>query len=79
MQNFLSRDTREQYQMLDVNVYQENMFHTKMMLKEIDLDDYLFGVGKEALSDAEQYKIRTQVREEMLEMFYGRNMSRSQR
>ena len=46
--------------MLDVNVYQENIFHTKMMLKEIDLDEYLFGVGKEAYSDAEQRKIRMQ-------------------
>lgn len=73
IQNFLSRDTREQYQMVDVNVYQENIFHTRMMLKEIDLDDHLFGVGKEALSAAEQGKIRTQVRKEMLEMFYGRN------
>jgi S-adenosylmethionine decarboxylase len=79
IQNFLSRDTREQYQMIDVNVYQENMFHTKMMLKEIDLDDYLFGVGREAMSEAEQRKIRTQVRKEMLEMFYGRNMSRSRK
>jgi S-adenosylmethionine decarboxylase len=76
IQDFLSRDTREQYQMIDVNVYQENMFHTKMMLKDIDLGDYLFGVRMEALSDAEQHKIRTQVRKEMLEMFYGRNMSR---
>ena len=77
IQNFLSRDTREQYQMIDVNVYQDNIFHTKMMLKEIDLDDYLFGVGEDALSAAEQRKIRTQVRKEMLEMFYGRNIARS--
>ncbi len=77
IQNFLSRDTREQYQMIDVNVYQDHIFHTKMMLKEIDLDDYLFGVGKDALSVAEQRRIHTQVRKEMLEMFYGRNISRS--
>jgi len=76
IQNFLSRDSRDAYQMIDVNVYQENLFHTKMMLKEIDLDDYLFGVGKEALSMAEQRKIRTKVQREMLEMFYGRNMRR---
>ncbi len=76
IQNFLSRDTREAYQMIDVNVYQENLFHTKMMLKEIDLDDYLFGVGKEALNAVEQRKIRSKVQREMLEMFYGRNMRR---
>ena len=76
IQNFIADDTKQLYQMIDVNVYQENMFHTKMMLKDIDLGDYLFGVRMEALSDAEQHKIRTQVRKEMLEMFYGRNMSR---
>ena len=76
IQNYLSGDTRERYEMIDVNVYQENIFHTKMMLKEIDLDDYLFGEGKDALSAAEQRKIRAQVNREILEMFYGRNMRR---
>lgn len=28
--------------MIDVNVYQENIFHTKMMLKETELENYLF-------------------------------------
>lgn len=76
IQNFLSRDTRDIYQMIDVNVYQENLFHTKMMLKELDLDDYLFGEGKDALTAAEQRKISAQVNREMLEMFYGRNLRR---
>jgi S-adenosylmethionine decarboxylase len=74
IQNYLSQDTCALYQMIDVNVYQENIFHTKMMLKEFDLDDYLFGVGKDALTAAEQRKIRRQVRKEMQEMFYGRNL-----
>jgi S-adenosylmethionine decarboxylase len=72
----MSRDTRDIYQMIDVNVYQENIFHTKMMLKELDLDDYLFGEGKDALTAAEQRKISAQVNREMLEMFYGRNLRR---
>jgi S-adenosylmethionine decarboxylase len=62
--------------MIDVNVYQENIFHTKMMLKELDLDDYLFGEGKDVLTAAEQRKISAQVNREMLEMFYGRNLRR---
>jgi S-adenosylmethionine decarboxylase len=76
IQDYLARDTRDRYQMVDVNVYQENIFHTKMMVKEIDLNDYLFGVDKQALSTAEQRRIHTQVTIEMLEMFYGRNMKR---
>jgi S-adenosylmethionine decarboxylase len=76
IQNFLSRDTRERYQMIDVNVYQENIFHTKMRLKESSLDDYLFGVGEEALTPAECKKISKRVEHEMMEIFYGQNMVR---
>lgn len=32
--------------MIDVNVYQENIFHTKMILKDFNLDNYLFGTAK---------------------------------
>ena len=49
------------------------------MLEDIDLDDHLFGVGKEACTAAGQRKIHAQVRREMLEMFYGRNMKRGPR
>jgi S-adenosylmethionine decarboxylase len=74
IQNYLSRDTKERYQMIDVNVYQENLFHTKMRLKEFDLEDYLFGDAKEDLSVAEKRQIRAQVNREMLEIYYGRNI-----
>lgn len=74
IQNFLSRDTRERYQMVDVNVYQENIFHTKMRLKEFELDNYLFGMGAEALSAAERRKISRRVEHEMMEIFSGRNL-----
>jgi len=76
IQNFLARDTRERYQMVDVNVYQENIFHTKMMLKEFDLGSYLFGVNIDEVSPKEQRMISTKIRCEMLEIFYGRNVSR---
>ena len=74
IQNFLSRDTKERYQMIDVNIYQENIFHTKMLLKSFDLDDYLFGMGKADLSDKEREEVTRQLQREMAEIFYGRNM-----
>jgi len=76
IQNFLARDTRERYQMIDVNVYQENIFHTKMMLKEFDLDSYLFGKDVDEVSPKEQRQITEKIRREMLEIFYGRNITR---
>jgi S-adenosylmethionine decarboxylase len=77
IQNYIARDTRDRYEMIDVNVYQENIFHTKMMLKQFDIEDYLFGAGKDELTAAQQRRIHAQVRREMLEMFYGRNMTGS--
>jgi S-adenosylmethionine decarboxylase len=79
IQNYLSLDTVDRYQMIDVNVYQENIFHTKMMLKDLKLDDYLLGVSKDELTLDQQRRIHKQVRREMLEMFYGRNLKRGLR
>lgn len=75
IQNYLSRDIQKRYQMTDVNVYQENIFHTKMMLKQFDLDNYLFGMDADDLSPNRQKKIRKQLFREMIEIFYGRNVT----
>ena len=74
IQNFIAQDTKDRYQMIDVNVYQENIFHTKMRLKELELDSYLFGIDEKDLSDTERKQIETQLEIEMLEIYYGRNM-----
>ena len=74
IQNFISQDTKNIYQMIDVNVYQENIFHTKMMLKELELDNYLFGVKSEDLAEGEHDRIKKRLETEMLEIFYGRNI-----
>jgi len=76
IQNYLSRDTKDRYQMMDVNVYQENLFHTKMVVDKFRLDDYLFCIDVEALSDKEFNRIQRLVRREMMEIFYGRNLNR---
>jgi len=76
IQNYLSRDTKNRYQMMDVNVYQENLFHTKMVVNDFHLADYLFCVDTSELSDKEYERIERLVRREMMEIFYGRNINR---
>ena len=76
IQNFIAPSYRSMYQMVDVNVYQENIFHTKMRLKDIDIDDYLFGEGAKELPPREAKRIRERVNHEILEIFYGQNMSK---
>jgi S-adenosylmethionine decarboxylase len=77
IQNFLAKETKRRYQMMDVNVYQEKIFHTKMILKDFDLNDYLFGLGKGDFSRKEQKTIERRIRREMAEIFYGRNLPRA--
>ena len=73
-QDFIARETRHRYNMIDVNVYQENIFHTKMMLKDFDLNNYLFDITKDQLKAKDCDNIRRQLQQEMLEIFNGRNM-----
>ena len=76
IQNFIAKDRKEEYQMIDTNVYQDNIFHTKMILKEFDLDNYLFGTAKKELLSGEKKKIRQQIKKEMVEIFSGKNIPR---
>lgn len=75
IQNYIPEKIRDQYDMIDVNVYQEHLFHTKCKLKQFDLDNYLFGYTKEKLSPTEQQEITDRLKLEMDEIYYGKNMS----
>ncbi|MGC9457084.1 MAG: adenosylmethionine decarboxylase [Halothiobacillaceae bacterium] len=74
IQNYMSDDTRHRYQMIDANIYQENIFHTKMLVKDFDLDNYLFGHGVEDYSADVLANIEKALLKEMHEIFYGRNL-----
>jgi S-adenosylmethionine decarboxylase len=74
IQNYIAKDTKDKYRLIDVNVYQENLFHTKMMLSEFDLDNYLFDEKASDFSEAEREKIKKQVQGEILEIFYSQNL-----
>jgi S-adenosylmethionine decarboxylase len=75
IQNYLSEDTQELYSMIDVNVYQENIFHTKMLLKKFESKDYFFGDSLDNFDPKEHLEIKRRLRQEMLEIFYGRNIT----
>lgn len=74
IQDFLAKSIRQRYEMFDVNVYQENLFHTKMHLKEFDLDEYLFDERAENLGVRNRQKVENQLKREIQELFHGRNL-----
>ena len=74
IQNFINVETLLRYHSVDLNVYQDNIFHTKMILREFDLNNYLFGVEEASLNTYKKRKIVKRVKKEMNEIFYGRNI-----
>lgn len=75
IQNYIPDEVKELFQMIDVNVYQENIFHTKCKRKKFDLDDYLFHCNSEQLSEEEKAVISDKLKMEMDEIFYGKNIN----
>jgi S-adenosylmethionine decarboxylase len=74
IQDYLAKNIRNRYEMLDVNVYQENIFHTKMHLKDFDLDTYLFEEKSKNLSFKDRLKIEARLKREIEELYHGRNL-----
>ncbi len=74
IQNFIAKPTLDRYHKIDVNVYESNIFHTKMMLKEIILENYLFTSAIDSISNEDQAQMIELVNHEMTEIFNGRNI-----
>jgi len=74
IQDYLHKSIKARYEMLDVNVYQENIFHTKMHLKNFDLDQYLFEEKAHNLSFKERLKVEARLKREIEELYHGRNL-----
>ena len=74
IQNYIDDKTLTKYDAIDVNVYQSNIFHTKMLIKDIELQNYLFNKDVYELSPKERLSITDNLRREMIEIFSGANV-----
>ena len=74
IQDFIDRKTLEKYDAIDVNVYQSNIFHTRMLIKDIDLQNYLFKTDVYELEPKVRLDISNSLRREMIEIFSGKNI-----
>lgn len=74
IQNFIDSDTLARYHAVDLNVYQDNIFHTKMILREFELNNYLFGTKEDDFNVYKRKKIIKKLKKEMNEIFYARNI-----
>ncbi len=74
IQNFINKENIERYNCIDMNIYQSNIFHTKMRINNMDLDNYLFGLSEENMPENDKKRIRAKLEEETNEIFYGINI-----
>ena len=74
IQDYIDREILRRYDTVDINVYEANLFHTKMMVKEVDLQNYLFNTDVYELPPKTRLEIMDNLRREMIEIFSGRNI-----
>lgn len=74
IQDYIDPEILAKYDAVDINVYEANLFHTKMMVKEIDLQNYLFKTDVYELPPKKRLEIMNNLRREMIEIFSGCNV-----
>ncbi len=77
IQHFLSLETLSEYECIDVNLMQENLFHTKMKRKSFNVNNYIFNNDNNMtinhLPNNEQATMTVNLEREIDEIFLGRN------
>ncbi|MGI6267947.1 MAG: adenosylmethionine decarboxylase, partial [Acutalibacteraceae bacterium] len=74
IQDYIDPKILEKYDAIDVNIYQSNIFHTKMLIKDVTLQDYLFNADVYEISPKTRLNITNSLRQEMIEIFSGTNV-----
>ena len=74
IQQYIKKSTLDLYQCVDINIHQENLFHTKMLLRDFDFATYLFAATPENFSAEGERRVRESLRREMTEIFYSKNI-----
>lgn len=74
IQDFISPEILRCYDATDINVYQANLFHSRLMLKEVDVQNYLFKRDAYEIKPQERLQILEAIQREMIEIYSGHNI-----
>lgn len=74
IQEYIAPETMQKYDAIDINMYQANLFHTKMLIKEMELQNYLFNTDIYEIPPKTRLQISNNLRQEMIEIFSGTNV-----
>ena len=73
IQQFIAPEILDRYHTVDGNLCQENLFHTKMMLRDLDTDFDRCLFGSPPLQETRD-TVRDLLHREITEIFYGKNI-----
>jgi S-adenosylmethionine decarboxylase len=74
IQDYIDDEILKKYDTIDINMYQANIFHTKMLIKDMDLQNYLFNADVYELPPKPRLQISDSLRKEMIEIFSAMNV-----
>ena len=74
IQEFIAQETLDRYDAVDINLYQANLYHTRMLIKEPQLQNYLFNTDIYEIPPKDRLAISNSLRREMIEIYSGRNL-----
>lgn len=66
---YFNTNLHKQYQVIDHNLPDQHLFHSKIRIKETLLDNYLFGCKQNDLPELKQSEIKTQIQHEIQQLF----------
>lgn len=74
IQDYIDDTVLEKYDAIDINMYQSNIFHTKMILSEVQLQNYLFNASTQSYTPKQKLEITKRLRQEMIEIYSSSNV-----
>lgn len=77
IQNFMDDEIGNMYDMVDMNFYDQRLFHTKMRAVDFDINEYLFGHDSSHYSESELQDLEKRLKHEITEIFYSRRFPKN--
>lgn len=74
IQDYIRIETLAYYEAMDINMYANNTYHTRMMIRDVELDSYIFNQEAEDLSPEVAMAIKKGLRREMIEIYSAKNV-----
>lgn len=69
IQDYVPQSVLDMYLSYDINIVSDNIFHTKMRKKELDLPEYLFGQEARDIQGETSREVRELIEQEITEIF----------